>query len=240
MNMELLTHEEFGELRMQEIEGTPWFMAKDICKALDISNHRDATAFLDETERSTFLTDTRSANGVIQKRDMVYVNEPGLYQLIFQSRKPSAKKFTRWVASEVLPAIRKEGSYTVGDGSTRASFPKLESYKGELCISSGWLVRAGVVSKRATITGQIQRGNIVRLRRACKATPALLVYNTLPEKWREKLEKMYGMPQIPDRHAYKYTHVEMLELVRYTLERGVSKADIVNRLLSGDVDAEKV
>ena len=111
MNMEILTHEEFGEIRMQEIEGTPWFVANDICKALDISNQRQATAFLDETEAGVISTDTRSETGVTQKRDMVHVNESGLYQLIFQSRKPNAKKFTRWVTSEVLPALRKTGGY---------------------------------------------------------------------------------------------------------------------------------
>ncbi len=86
--------------------GNPWFLAKDVCHALDISNSRDAVSKLDDDEKGVFSTDTLGGS-----QDMSHVNEQGLYELIFNSRKPEAKKFKKWVKTEVLPEIRKTGSY---------------------------------------------------------------------------------------------------------------------------------
>ena len=83
-----------------------WFVAKDVCEALGISKYRDAIAKLDDDERVSKRVDT--LGGV---QEMVSVNESGLYALIFRSNKPEARKFRKWVTSEVLPAIRKYGGY---------------------------------------------------------------------------------------------------------------------------------
>lgn len=89
------------------MDGEPWFVAKDVCVALGIEKYRDALGRLDDDEKGCPVTvDTL---GGPQK--MSAVNESGLYNLIFQSRKPEAKKFRKWVTSEVLPSIRKTGSY---------------------------------------------------------------------------------------------------------------------------------
>lgn len=87
---------------------SPLFVTADVCKCIGISNARDAFAALDEDEKGVANTDTL---GGIQK--VTVVNESGLYSLIFKSRKQEAKEFKKWVTSEVLPAIRKTGSFSI-------------------------------------------------------------------------------------------------------------------------------
>ena len=98
---------EFGEVRTVEIEGAPWFVAVDVCRALEVKNGRDAIARLDEDEKNTVvLTDGTPGNP-----NMTIINEAGLYALVLSSRKPEAKAFKRWITHEVLPAIRQHGAY---------------------------------------------------------------------------------------------------------------------------------
>lgn len=100
---------EFGALRVvKDDQGEPWFVAKDVCNALDLGRQQDSTRYLDSDEKGECLVDTASG-----KQRMVTVNEPGLYSLIMRSRKPEAKAFQRWVTHEVLPAIRRDGGYMV-------------------------------------------------------------------------------------------------------------------------------
>jgi prophage antirepressor-like protein len=87
-------------------EGQAWFVAKDVCDILDIDNPSQAVARLDEDEKG--ITTTYTTGGA---RECLTVNESGLYSLIFTSRKPEAKRFRKWVTSEVLPAIRQTGRY---------------------------------------------------------------------------------------------------------------------------------
>lgn len=93
--------------------GEPWFVAADVCKVLEIGNVSQAMTRLDDDEKADITTNDTSSNGVTQKRNMTTINESGLYSLILTSRKPEAKRFKKWVTSEVLPAIRKTGSYSV-------------------------------------------------------------------------------------------------------------------------------
>ena len=99
----------FGSIRTLSIDGEPWFVASDVCKALGIANNRDAVARLDEDEKGVALTDT--LGGV---QNLTTVNEPGLYALVLSSRKPEAKAFKRWITHEVIPSIRKHGGYVAG------------------------------------------------------------------------------------------------------------------------------
>ncbi|WP_285828368.1 Bro-N domain-containing protein [Bacteroides acidifaciens] len=102
----MISSPEFGEIRSAVVDGTPLFVAKDICDALGISKYRDALTRLDEDERASISVDTLGG-----KQSMIAVNESGLYTLVFQSRKPEAKAFRKWVTGEVLPNIRKHGVY---------------------------------------------------------------------------------------------------------------------------------
>lgn len=101
--------QEKSPIRVQLIKGEPWFVAKDVCEVLEHSNHRMAVKSLDEDEvSSVYLIDTMG-----RKQETTIVSESGLYSLIFQSRKAEAKKFRKWVTSEVLPSIRRKGFYGV-------------------------------------------------------------------------------------------------------------------------------
>ena len=91
-----------------KIDGEPWFVAADVCRILEIRNVSDALSRLDADEKG--VTNVYSPGGM---KEMNIVNEPGLYRLVFASRKPEAKKFQRWVYHEVLPSIRKTGGYSV-------------------------------------------------------------------------------------------------------------------------------
>ena len=104
--MQLFKHDQFGQVRVVEKDGQPWFVAADVCRALEIANNRDALSRLDEDEKGVALTDTLGG-----PQEMSIVNEPGLYALVLGSRKPEAKAFKRWITHEVLPSIRKHGAY---------------------------------------------------------------------------------------------------------------------------------
>lgn len=99
---------EFGTIRSKTIDGEPWFVAKDVAKALGYKDTSDALKKHVDAEDKL----TRQIADSGQKRKMYIINESGLYALIFGSQLDSAKKFKRWVTSEVLPAIRKSGNYT--------------------------------------------------------------------------------------------------------------------------------
>ncbi|MES5834168.1 MULTISPECIES: BRO family protein [Bacillus cereus group] len=94
-----------GELRVTEKDNQVWFVAKDVCDVLEIQNTSDALKRLDEDERASFNLGRQGNANVI--------NESGLYSLILASRKPQAKAFKKWITSEVLPSIRRDGGYMV-------------------------------------------------------------------------------------------------------------------------------
>lgn len=96
------------DIRVSKDEnGDPWFIANDVCKALEIQSPRDAVSKLDPDQRGTILTDSL---GGMQTTSTI--SESGLYSLIMSSRKPAARAFRRWVTSEVLPSLRKTGEYS--------------------------------------------------------------------------------------------------------------------------------
>lgn len=106
MELQIFNHQDFGQIRVVEQDGEPWFVAADVCRALELDDTGRATARLDEDE----LTRIKIVSGG-QNREMLAVNEPGLYSLVLGSRKPGAKAFKRWITHEVLPSIRKTGGY---------------------------------------------------------------------------------------------------------------------------------
>lgn len=104
--LQIFNSEEFGEIRTVSINDEPWFVASDICRALDIQNVTQAVQKLDDDERSMF--------NIGRQGNANCVNEYGLYSLVLASRKPEAKKFKRWITHEVIPSIRKHGGYIAG------------------------------------------------------------------------------------------------------------------------------
>ena len=85
--------------------GEPWFVAKDVCRVLEIANHRDAVAQLDEDEKDG----VGISDAIGREQETTIISESGLYALVFRSRKPQAREFSRWVRKEVLPSLRRKG-----------------------------------------------------------------------------------------------------------------------------------
>ena len=103
-DLQIFNNEEFGEVRTAVINDEPMFCLIDICKALEIKNATDVAKRLDEDELTRLNLGSRAG-------ETNFITESGLYAVILRSDKPNAKKFRKWVTSEVLPTIRKTGGY---------------------------------------------------------------------------------------------------------------------------------
>lgn len=115
--MQIFTNPEFGEMRAVELNGEPWFVGKDVAAALGYTNTRDAVErHVDAEDRNTVV----NPDGNRGNPNMTVINESGLYSLVMSSKLPTAKKFKRWVTSEVLPSIRKSGGYIQGQAELTA------------------------------------------------------------------------------------------------------------------------
>ena len=109
MNMlQVFECDDFGQIRTVNKGGCIWFVASDVCRALGVGNNRQALTRIDADEKGVIEIDTLGG-----KQTMSAVNEQGLYSLVLSSRKREAKEFKRWVTHEVIPTIRKTGSYSL-------------------------------------------------------------------------------------------------------------------------------
>jgi len=106
-DLTIFNHKDFGNIRVASVDDAPWWVLRDICRVLGIKNVSDTSSRLDREEVD--LVYILDPNGRRQKTTVV--SESGLYSVILRSDKPEAKSFKRWVTREVLPAIRKTGSY---------------------------------------------------------------------------------------------------------------------------------
>ena len=110
-NLQIFKNEEFGEIRTVTVNNEPWFVGKDVANILGYQNgSRDINRHVDEEDK---LTERIVLSG--QNREVIVINESGLYSLILSSKMPNAKKFKHWVTSEILPTIRKTGGYVSND-----------------------------------------------------------------------------------------------------------------------------
>lgn len=129
--LQIFDNPEFGKIRIIEINGEPWFVGKDVAAALGYSDTDKAIRDHVDSEDKKILTRQNSGFGKksrnaafnIPNRGLTIINESGVYSLILSSKLPSAKKFKRWITSEVLPSIRKQGSY-LGSGAENAPVSK--------------------------------------------------------------------------------------------------------------------
>ena len=115
--LQIFKNETFGEIRSIIKDSEPWFVGKDVAMALGYSNASKAISVHVDDEDKDFImldiADTQNGNVPIGKTKTAFINESGLYSLILSSKLPKAREFKRWVTSEVLPSIRKTGSYSV-------------------------------------------------------------------------------------------------------------------------------
>lgn len=113
----------------------PWFVGKDVCQVLGISKHHQALDALDPDERGTCSVGTPGGDQVV-----IVISEPGVYRLVFHSRKPEAERFKRWLAHDVLPQLRRTGRYEL-DGAGRAAEGAPEPSTSESLLHRLHLVR---------------------------------------------------------------------------------------------------
>lgn len=108
--LQIFNNPEFGEVRTTVIDGEPWFVGADVATALGYTNSRKALGdHVDDEDKNTVTI----RDGIQGNPNKTIINESGLYSLVLSSKLPTAKKFKRWVTSEVLPEIRKTGSYSI-------------------------------------------------------------------------------------------------------------------------------
>ncbi len=103
--LQIFQNNVFGQVRVVEQNGEPWFVAKDVCDCLGLKNPTMAVNTLDDDERAKFNLGRQGNTNI--------VNEYGLYNLVLSSRKPEAKEFKRWITHDVIPSIRKYGSFNM-------------------------------------------------------------------------------------------------------------------------------
>jgi len=110
MQLQIFTFEDGSQYDFTaiEIDGEPWFVANEVCRVLDIKNSRDAVSSLEDDEKRVSVIPTPKGNQLAN-----IINESGLYALIFRGTKERAKRFRKWVTKEVIPSIRKTGSYGI-------------------------------------------------------------------------------------------------------------------------------
>ncbi|MGP5162596.1 phage antirepressor [Arthrobacter rhombi] len=106
-------------VRTIDVDGQPWFVSRDVCTILGLANVAQALVALDEDQKGVITNDTLGG-----AQQMSIISESGMYQLVLRSRKPEAKPFRRWVTDEVLPTIRRTGSYTTNQ-TIQATGPDL-------------------------------------------------------------------------------------------------------------------
>lgn len=131
------------QVRTVQVDGEPWFVAADVCAVLELNNVTMAVASLDEDEKGFSTVDTPGG-----EQRVVIVNEPGLYSLILRSRKPEAKAFKRWLIHEVIPSLRKTGSFGV-----MPALPDMSTPEGQLQVIEAW---------RATVVTTIEQANQIK------------------------------------------------------------------------------
>ena len=127
--LQVFNNAEFGSVRSITVNGEPLFVAKDVADILGYQNgSRDVNRHVDEEDRQKIMVFDGN-----QDKETIIINESGLYSLILSSKLPSAKRFKRWVTSEVLPAIRKHGVFAMDDivNNTDALIEALQAFKAE-------------------------------------------------------------------------------------------------------------
>ena len=126
--IQIFNNKEFGNIRTVNIDGEPWFVGKDVANALGYSNNRKAIS--DHVGEEDKMDGVTVRDSIGREQNPILINESGMYSLIFGSKLESAKRFKHWVTSEVLPEIRKTGSYqSVPQGKELLALAVLEAQK---------------------------------------------------------------------------------------------------------------
>lgn len=190
-------------VRTVMIDDTPWFVAKDVCSALGIQNHKDSVAkSLDDDEKG--VEKIYSLGGV---QETIVINESGLYTLIMRSNKPEAKRFRKWVTSEVLPSIRKTGQY----GNSPELVSRLSKIENAL---------EGLAEFKSAVLKMV-------------GAPKVVEYRTINSRLDEEIYSFYEKHIDDTVPSVYYTKaIDVWELFKYDNPNKYSKADFMVRFKS--------
>ena len=178
-NLKIFVNNEFGNIRVVNINNEPWFVGNDVAHILGYGNPRQGIAsHVEDDDKGVQKLDTPSG-----KQNVTIINESGLYSLILSSKLPRAKEFKHWVTSEVLPSIRKTGSYTVKES-------EVQKQRATTMLMNARTRQAGLWLKIAQNTG------VSEYKEICNAYAA----NTLADK------EVFALPQV-EQKTYTATEV---------------------------------
>lgn len=150
--IQVFNNSEFGEIRVMELNGEPYFIGKEITTILGYTNPRKAiTDHVDAEDKGVTKCDTLGG-----AQDMTIINESGLYSLVLSSKLPGAKRFKRWVTSEVLPSIRRNGGYIDGQ----------ETMSAEELMAKALVVAQQTLAAREARISQLTVQNTIMLPKA--------------------------------------------------------------------------
>lgn len=187
-------------IRVEMINNEPWFAAKDVCACLGLDNSRQAASKLDDDEKGVIISDTLGGT-----QRLGAVNESGLYNLIFQSRKPEAKAFRKWVTGEVLPAIRKTGQFVAAPQKPTRQYIKRGELVNVEILNLLWLIgeflQHGDINRIAMELG-VSRQTVSRVLNGQQRNSRVLtaLYNRARENRKDGLLDFYYSPkQMRDR-----------------------------------------
>ena len=155
VTMQVFNNETFGNVRVKMINDEPWFMGRDVCKALGYVNNRKALMdHVDEEDKKDGV-EIRDSIGRVQKG--IVINESGLYSLILRSKRDSAKEFKRWITSEILPIIRKTGGYVSNDEMFINTYLPNADEQTKIMFKSSLTAIRELNGKIDTLNGEIKK-----------------------------------------------------------------------------------
>ena len=155
VTMQVFNNETFGNVRVKIINNEPWFMGRDVCKALGYVNNRKALQDHVDMEDKRDGVTIRDSIGRMQKG--IVVNESGLYSLILSSKLDSAKDFKRWITSEILPTIRKTGGYVNNDEMFINTYLPNADEQTKIMFKSSLTAIRELNGKIDTLNGEIKK-----------------------------------------------------------------------------------
>jgi prophage antirepressor-like protein len=145
--LQTFANEEFGAVRSLMIEDMPWFVGRDVATALGYAKPRNAiSVHVDDEDKNSALIQGAIQGGTQGNPNMTIINESGLYSLILSSKLPAAKRFKRWVTSEVLPAIRRTGGYGTATQAAEPETAAAETLPARETTNDDYLRAASIVA----------------------------------------------------------------------------------------------
>ena len=209
--LQVFENPEFGKVRAVEVEEEPWFVGKDVARALGYSDTKSAVSDHVYQEDRQIIQRGQNATFEIPTRGLTIINESGLYSLVLSSKIPGAKKFKRWVTSEILPSIRRNGGYI----------------HGQETLSDEELMAKALLAAKRTIAAREERINTLEIHNA-----TLTVSNQVMQPKADYFDELVERGTLTNfRETAKQLEVKERGLIHFLLEHKYIYRDKKGKLL---------